>query len=63
MRKKRIRNSYLKREVSAKKNLEAVAKILSDSKAKEEVNKFKNELEKWNGPANTAKFLFEKFGK
>ena len=53
----------LKREALAKKILEVVGKIIKDSKGKEEVNKFKNELEKWDGPANAAKFLFEKFGK
>jgi hypothetical protein len=53
----------IKREVSAKKILEAIDKMLNDSKAKEEVNKFKNELDKWNGPGNAAKFLYEKFGK
>ena len=51
----------IKREASVNKILEAVDKILKDSKAKEEVNKFKNELEKWNGPINAAKFLCEKF--
>jgi UDP:flavonoid glycosyltransferase YjiC (YdhE family) len=50
-----------KREASAEKILKAIEKILNDSKAKEEVNKFKKELEKWNGPVNAAKFLFEKF--
>ena len=53
----------IKRETSAKKILEAVDKILNDSKAKEEVNKFKDELAKGNGPVNAADFLCEKFGK
>ena len=52
----------IKKEASAKRILEAVDKILNDSKAKEEVNKFKDELTKWNGPVNAAKFLHEKFG-
>ena len=52
-----------KREASAEKILKAIEKILNDSKAKEEVNKFKNELEQWDGPVNAAKFLYDKFGK
>ena len=51
-----------KREASAEKILKAIEEILNDSKAKEKVNKFKHELEKWNGPVNAAKFLCEKFG-
>lgn len=53
----------IKREASAKKIIEAVDKLLNDIKAKEAVNKFKDELAKWNGPVNAAKFLYEKFGK
>ena len=53
----------IKREASAEKILKAVEKILNDTKAKEEVNKFKHELEQWNGPVNAAKFLYENFGK
>ena len=52
-----------KREASAEKILKAIEKILNDSKAKEEVNKFKHELEQWDGPVNAAKFLYDKFGK
>ena len=51
----------IKKEASAKKILEAVDKILNDNKAKQEVNKFKDELVKWDGPVNAAKFLYEKF--
>jgi UDP:flavonoid glycosyltransferase YjiC (YdhE family) len=51
-----------KREVSAKRILKAVDKLLNDDKAKEAVNKFKDELAEWNGPVNAAKFLYEKFG-
>lgn len=50
-----------KREATAKKILESVEKILNDSRAKEKVNLFKKELAKWNGPANAAKFLANKF--
>ena len=53
----------IKKEASANKILEAVDKILNDSKAKEEVKKFRDELAKWNGPANAAKFLYERFGR
>lgn len=52
----------LKREASSKKILAAVDKILNENRAKEKVSKFKDELEKWNGPANAAKFLYERFG-
>ena len=51
----------IKKEASAKKILEAVDKILNDNKAKQEVKKFKDELVKWDGPVNAAKFLYEKF--
>ncbi len=51
-----------KREASAEKILRAIEKILNNNKAKEEVNKFKNELAQWNGPVNAATFLCEKFG-
>jgi hypothetical protein len=52
----------IKREATAKKILGAVDKLLNDNKAKAAVNDFKNELAKWNGPVNAAKFLNEKFG-
>ena len=62
-----VRKSFairiIKREASANNILEAVDKILNDKKAKLEVNKFKDELAQWDGPANAAKFLYEKFGR
>jgi UDP:flavonoid glycosyltransferase YjiC (YdhE family) len=52
-----------KRTITASAVLEAIDKLLHDTKAKEEVQKFRQELMKWDGPANAAKFLNEKFGK
>ena len=43
--------------------LEAIDKLLHDKNAKEEVKKFQQQLMKWDGPANAAKFLKEKFKK
>lgn len=51
-----------KRIVTATAVLDAIDKLLHDTKAKEEVTKFQHELMKRDGPANTAKFLCEKFG-
>ncbi len=51
-----------KRTVTAPAVLNAIDKLLHDSKAKEEVEKFKRELMRWDGPGNTAKFLYETFG-
>jgi UDP:flavonoid glycosyltransferase YjiC (YdhE family) len=52
-----------KRTITATAVLEAIDKLLHDAKAKEEVQKFQQELMKWDGPANAAKFLYEKFWK
>jgi len=52
-----------KKRVTASAIHEAIDKLLHNEKAKEEVKKFQNELEKWNGPENAAKFLCETFGK
>jgi UDP:flavonoid glycosyltransferase YjiC (YdhE family) len=52
-----------KKRVTASAVLEAIDKLLHDIKAKEEVEKFRKELLKWNGPSNAAKFLYETFGK
>jgi glucuronosyltransferase len=52
-----------KKRVTASAVLDAIEKLLQDARAKEEVKKFQNELEKWAGPANAAKFLYETFGK
>ncbi len=51
-----------KKRVTASAIHEAIDKLLHNEKAKEEVRKFQNELEKWNGPENAAKFLYETFG-
>ncbi len=40
-----------------------IDKLLEDDEAKEKVVKFQKQLEKWDGPANAAKFLFETYGK
>jgi UDP:flavonoid glycosyltransferase YjiC (YdhE family) len=52
-----------KKRVTASAIHESIDKLLYNKKAKEEVIKFQNELEKWNGPENAAKFLCETFGK
>lgn len=52
-----------KKTITASGVLEAIDKLLSDNRAKEEVRKFQKELMKWDGPANAAKFLYETFGK
>jgi UDP:flavonoid glycosyltransferase YjiC (YdhE family) len=52
-----------KKRVTASAIHKAIDKLLHNEKAKEEVNKFKHELEKWNGPENAAKFLYETFEK
>jgi UDP:flavonoid glycosyltransferase YjiC (YdhE family) len=52
-----------KRTITASAVLDAIDKLLHDAKAKEEVQKFQQELMKWDGPANAAKFLYEKFGR
>ncbi|MHC4087364.1 MAG: nucleotide disphospho-sugar-binding domain-containing protein [Planctomycetota bacterium] len=52
-----------KKKVTASEVLGAIDRLLNDSNAKEEVLKFKNQLEQWDGPANAAKFLCETFAK
>jgi len=52
-----------KRRVTAPAVLDAIDKLLNDAKAKEAVNKFQHELMKWDGPANAAKFLYDRFGR
>jgi UDP:flavonoid glycosyltransferase YjiC (YdhE family) len=51
-----------KKRVTASAVFDAIKKLLHDAKAKEEVLKFQHELMQWDGPANAAKFLCEKFG-
>lgn len=52
-----------KKRVTASAVLDAIDKLLHDTKAKEAVKKFQHELLYWDGPANAAKFLYETFGK
>ncbi|MHC4133233.1 MAG: glycosyltransferase [Planctomycetota bacterium] len=52
-----------KKRVTASAIHKAIVKLLHNEKAKEEVNKFQHELEKWNGPENAATFLYETFEK
>jgi len=52
-----------KYKVTASAVLTAIDKLLNDKKAKEEVVKFQQQLEQWNGPKNAAKFLYETYGK
>jgi UDP:flavonoid glycosyltransferase YjiC (YdhE family) len=42
--------------------LEAVDTLLHDTNAKEEVRRFQKQLQEWDGPENTAKFLHDVFG-
>ena len=42
--------------------LEAIDKQLGDESAKKKVVEFQKQLEKWDGPGNTARFLRETFG-
>jgi hypothetical protein len=51
-----------KKRMNADAVLEAIDKLLRDKGAKERVLEFQSELRKWNGPANAARFLNEKFG-
>jgi UDP:flavonoid glycosyltransferase YjiC (YdhE family) len=51
-----------KKRVTATAVLDAIEKLLKNTEAKEKVKKFQNELMKWNGPVNAAKFLQDKFG-
>jgi hypothetical protein len=51
-----------KKRVTDSEVLNAIEKLLNDTKAKEKVKIFQNELMKWDGPVNAAKFLFDKFG-
>ncbi|MDJ0707098.1 MAG: hypothetical protein QNJ46_27805, partial [Leptolyngbyaceae cyanobacterium MO_188.B28] len=52
-----------KKRVTASAVLDAIDKLLNDARAKEEVTKFQQELMKWDGPANAAKFLCDRFGR
>jgi len=50
-----------KKRVTACAVLEAVDKLINDNNAQEAVKKFQEELNKWDGPANAANFLYETF--
>jgi len=52
-----------KKKVTASAVLEAVDRLLSDEKAKQKVVEFQKQLDQWDGPTNTAQFLYETFGK
>ncbi len=52
-----------KKKVKASAVLDAIDKLLNDDRTKQEVVKFQKQLEKWDGPANAARFLYETFGK
>jgi UDP:flavonoid glycosyltransferase YjiC (YdhE family) len=52
-----------KKKVTASVVLDAIDRLLNDDRAKQEVVKFQKQLEKWDGPANAARFLYETFGK
>ena len=52
-----------KYKITASTVLTAIDKLLHNNKAKEEVVKFQKQLEKWDGPKNAAKFLYETYGK
>ena len=52
-----------KKKVTASAVLDAIDRLLSDNRAKQEVVKFQRQLEQWDGPKNTAQFLLETYGK
>jgi UDP:flavonoid glycosyltransferase YjiC (YdhE family) len=52
-----------KKRVTASALLDAIDRLLHDKRAKEAVLQFQQELAKWDGPANAAKFMNDTFGK
>jgi hypothetical protein len=52
-----------KKKVTASAIHKAIDNLLHNEKAKESVKTFQNELNRWNGPENAAKFIYETFGK
>jgi UDP:flavonoid glycosyltransferase YjiC (YdhE family) len=52
-----------KKSVTARDVLDAIDRLLQDPKAGEAVKTFQEELVKWDGPSNAARFLQETFGK
>ena len=51
-----------KKRVTASAVLDSIDELLNNNKARDAVKKFQEELVKWDGPANAAKFLQETFG-
>ena len=51
-----------KRTVTAPAVLDAVDKLLQDEAAKSKVMEFRDVLQLWDGPANSARFLCRAFG-
>ncbi len=52
-----------KYKVTASAVLGAIGKLLADQNANKQVNRFQEQLAKWDGPANAARFLYETFGR
>jgi len=52
-----------KKSVTARDVINAIDRLLQDPKAREAVRTFQEELVKWDGPSNAAKFLQETFWK
>lgn len=52
-----------KYKVTASAVLTAIDKLLNGKRAKEEVAKFQKQLQRWDGPKNAARFLYETYGK
>ncbi|MGD8352595.1 MAG: glycosyl transferase, partial [Pseudomonadota bacterium] len=52
-----------KKTVTARGVLDAVDRLLQDPEAARAVKAFQEELVKWDGPVNAARFLQETFGK
>ena len=50
-----------KKRVTASAMLDSIDELLNNKKAQDAVKKFQEELVKWDGPANAAKFLHETF--
>ena len=51
-----------KRELTAAAVLEAIDSLLNDLRAHRAVQELRDELQKWDGPSNAAKFLLKTFG-
>ena len=51
-----------KYKITASVVMEAIDRLLGNKRAKEEVVRFKEQLEEWDGPTNAAEFLYETYG-